>query len=400
MRWMRPARLVVAFALTAWALLAGTAVAESPAAAGWTVQQSPNPEGSTGSFLNAVSCADDGTCAAVGLYGVQGGDVTLAEHWDGSAWSVETTPNPKGARYNNLTGVSCPAPTMCLAVGFTILANGGKVRPVAELRSDSSSWKLKPPPKPLAALWAILDTVSCVSPTDCTAVGGFIKKSGDAQEQPLAEHWDGASWSIEKVPNPHTENGSSLNGVSCPAAGACDAAGSSTDFDVQQVVMAFGWNGSTWARQDESDPGGGEVSDQLSVSCTDASDCTAAGFWNDDHGVVRALVERWDGAAWTMQPAAEPAESQFDELEGVSCSAPTACTSVGYWSPSVNGAPDHPMAERWNGSNWQLQSTPEPPGSTSAALNGVACSAPGVCVAAGGADVNGVQVTLIEVRSH
>jgi hypothetical protein len=400
MRWTRPVRLTVVSALIAWAPLAGTAVAERPSATGWSIQQSPNPEGATGSFLNAVSCADDGTCAAVGLYGVQSTNLTLAEHWDGSAWSVESTPNPKGATFSDLSGVSCPAPTMCLAVGFSILAGGSKVRPLAELRSGSSTWRLKQPPKPFVAVWAILNTVSCVSPTDCTAVGGFIKGSGEGQEQPLAEHWDGTSWSIEKVPNPHTENGSSLSAVSCPAASACEAAGSYTDFDSLQAVMAFGWNGSKWTRQAESDPGGGESSDQLSLSCTDASHCTAAGYWDDDQGVVRALIERWDGAEWTMQAAADPEQSQFDELEGVSCSAPTACTSVGYWSPSANGTPDHPMAERWNGTDWRLQSTPEPPGTTSASLYGVDCSAPGACVAVGGAQIDGVVVTLIEVRSH
>jgi hypothetical protein len=399
MRWTRPVSLLVAVALLAWPLLTGTAVAGVPAG-GWTIQQSPNPEGAAGSFLGAVSCADDGTCAAVGLYGVSNEDLTLAEHWDGSAWSVESTPNPKGARYSDLTGVSCPAPTTCLAVGFTILAGGSKVRPLAELRSGSSTWKLRQPPKPLAAFWAELSTVSCVSPTDCTAVGGFIKKGVDAQEQPLAEHWDGTSWTIEKVPNPHTENGSSLSGVSCPSAGVCEAAGSYVEFDVQQAVMAFGWNGSNWTRQSESDPGGGETSDQSSVSCTDASDCSAAGYWDDNQGVLRALVERWDGTAWTMQAAADPSDSQSDQLLGVSCPSLTACTAVGHWSPSNQGTPQHTMAERWNGTDWAVQSTPDPPGATLASLNGVDCSAPGVCVAVGSAQVDGVFVTLVEVRSH
>jgi hypothetical protein len=387
----------VTVALVGWAFLAGSATAGQPAA-GWTIQQSPNPQGADGSVLNAVSCTGAGTCAAVGLSSASGVNRTLAEDWDGSAWSVESTPNPRGATFSDLTGVSCPAPTTCLAVGFTILG-GSKIRPLAELRSGSA-WKMKQPPKPLVADWAVLNTVSCVTATDCTAVGGFIKRSVDAQEQPLAEQWDGTAWSIEKVPNPHTENGSSLNGVSCPSAGACEAAGSYVDFDILQAVMAFGWNGSNWTRQDEADPGGQEYSDQASVSCTDASACTAAGHWSDDHAVLRALVERWDGAAWTMQTAAEPAGSQNDQLYGVSCAAPIACTAVGYWSPSNQGSPQYAMAERWNGTDWAIQSTPNPAGATVASLNGVDCSAPGVCVAVGSAEINGVFVTLVEVRSH
>ena len=54
----------------------------------------------------------------------------------------------------------------------------------------------------------------------------------------------------------------------------------------------------------------------------------------------------------------------------------------------------------WNGTDWAIQSTPNPPGSTDSSLNGVDCSAPGVCVAVGAAEVNGVFSTLVEVRSH
>ena len=43
--------------------------------------------------------------------------MTLAEVWDGSTWTVQSTPNPTGATSGSLYGVSCTSATACTAVG-------------------------------------------------------------------------------------------------------------------------------------------------------------------------------------------------------------------------------------------------------------------------------------------
>ena len=43
-------------------------------------------------------------------------DLTLVEHWDGSAWTIEPSPNPPAVGAY-LTGVSCTTATACTAVG-------------------------------------------------------------------------------------------------------------------------------------------------------------------------------------------------------------------------------------------------------------------------------------------
>src|SRR2546423_2742517 len=150
---MRRYRVILAVTVIASGLLSGAASA-GPAATGWSIQSSPNPPGSAGSVLTAVSCAGDGTCAAVGLYALSGHDVTLAEHFDGSTWTVESTPNPQGAVFSELTGVSCSGSGECMAVGFWITSKSN-VRPLAERRSGST-WTIEPAPKPRKAFWAIL----------------------------------------------------------------------------------------------------------------------------------------------------------------------------------------------------------------------------------------------------
>jgi hypothetical protein len=42
---------------------------------------------------------------------------TLAERWDGSTWTIQTTRTPSGATGVNLSGVSCTSDTACTAVG-------------------------------------------------------------------------------------------------------------------------------------------------------------------------------------------------------------------------------------------------------------------------------------------
>ena len=87
----------------------------------WTVQPTPNPAGTLNSFLNGVSCASANDCAAVGDYDAATPS-TLVEVWDGSAWTLRSTPNVAGAGSNVLFGVSC-VPAACSAVGnsFTLV---------------------------------------------------------------------------------------------------------------------------------------------------------------------------------------------------------------------------------------------------------------------------------------
>src|SRR5437763_8721235 len=68
------------------------------APATWEIQPSPNPPGAVSASLAGVACAADGTCMPVGSYSPGGSShLTLAERWDGIAWSVVSTPNPSGA---------------------------------------------------------------------------------------------------------------------------------------------------------------------------------------------------------------------------------------------------------------------------------------------------------------
>ena len=85
--------------------------------------------------------------------------------------------------------------------------------------ATSPSWSIVPSPSPSPAprLGNTLDAVSCVTATDCFAVGDTDTYIRGAGVKTLVERWDGTSWSVVASPNSATAVGSELNGVSCVA---------------------------------------------------------------------------------------------------------------------------------------------------------------------------------------
>jgi hypothetical protein len=48
----------------------------------------------------------------------------LVEQWNGTTWSIVTSPNPSGSTQPTLAAVSCPSTTSCYAVGNKPTPNG------------------------------------------------------------------------------------------------------------------------------------------------------------------------------------------------------------------------------------------------------------------------------------
>src|SRR5260221_9652924 len=62
----------------------------------WSPQATPTPDGGSSIGISAISCAGARSCEAVGSYFSNSTfqQVTLAEVWNGTAWTVQPTPNP------------------------------------------------------------------------------------------------------------------------------------------------------------------------------------------------------------------------------------------------------------------------------------------------------------------
>src|SRR5439155_11602795 len=116
---------------------------------GWTLQTTPNPSGATAGALYGTSCPSSTSCIAVGYAVSNGVRMTLAESWNGSSWSIQATPNPTGAKQSTLFGVACTSATQCIAVGNYINSAGAWFT-LAE-SWNGSAWSIQSTPNPTSA---------------------------------------------------------------------------------------------------------------------------------------------------------------------------------------------------------------------------------------------------------
>ena len=281
----------------------------------------------------------------------------LAESWHRRAWSIIPTPLPATAASGALQAVSCLSPTRCVAVGYFTNTPGGAGQPLVEVY-DGAAWAIQNAPNPSGSSSNQLAGVSCVTTTDCTAVGSSF---GAFDVLPLIERWNGSVWAIQTEP---TVSGGQLNGVSCTSPTACIAVGSLPT----PSGLAFVWNGTSWSAQNLADDG-----ELKAVSCSSGSACTAVGF---GLGAQPTLVQRWSGSSWSTQVA--PKVSNLDNFNGVSCSSATACTAVGNRSTGRDGY--GPLAEAWDGQSWSTQRAPKAPNTI---LQAVSCRSGPLCMAVG-----------------
>ncbi|HEY3732848.1 MAG TPA: hypothetical protein VGL63_02930 [Streptosporangiaceae bacterium] len=275
---------------------------------------------------------------AVGTYRTSTRNMTLAEQWNGSTWSVLPSLNPRGAVTVVLTGVSCASVTRCTAVGDYTPARSSSLVPLAE-HWNGSNWSVQAIPVPAGTSRTALQAVSCRLAASCTAVGwSDISPVG---EQPLAEHWDGTSWTIQATPA--TPGTAALTAVSCASADSCTAAGGAPAPAAPGAALAEHWDGSTWAAQAIAVPAGAAYLTLTGISCPTASACTLAGYFSRPTGGARALAERRNGTAWKVQQTAAPSTHKLPAA--ISCTASRACTMTGFTSSLDSGA-EAPLAEQ------------------------------------------------------
>lgn len=353
----------------------------SAGASGWSIVSSPD-KGIGEPTLNAVSCSSTTSCVAVGSYDPADGlPLTLTEIWNGTSWSVVPSPN-SATNKNYLNGVSCFSASFCTAVGdFT---TGSGVWQTLIETWNGNRWSIASSPN-TGTNDDVLNGVSCLSASLCTAVGEFATSSGI--HHTLIETWDGSSWSIVASPNSGTSD-NELDGAACLSATLCTAVGQSGS----NYTLIESWNGSSWSIVPS--PNAGTSNDSLmSVSCVSASSCTAVGHYSGNSGFAQTLAEAWNGTSWSIVPS--PNGGVSDALSSVTCVSASSCTGVGDFVN--NSGVWQTLIETWNGSGWSIIPSPNS-GTQDNFLTGVSCVSTTACMAAGWSLPNTLSVTqtLIE----
>jgi len=377
-----------------------TATAAAAVPSGWSIVPSANTSPQEDNALIRDTCTNAWNCWAVGTDipdpSAQNSKPTaLIEHWNGAAWSVTSSSGPPGSRASALWDVTCVTGSDCWAVGGVQTGQGQKSAPSALTEHwNGSSWTIVPNPVTAGYFFA----VTCTGTADCWATGAttVAGDNGDAVDG-IIDHWDGSSWSPAALPDTGATY-SQLMSVTCTSASNCWAAGVAGPNQVTSGLLpgilpkvtgdqalVEHWDGAGWSIADL--PQAGPSGSYLSgVTCAASSECWAVGSTTDADGdPAGALVDRWDGSSWSTSPSPDPAAN--DLLTDVSCLSATACWAVGIYGlvSGGQGAPSS-FVEQWNGSTWSVQ--PSPDVTALGYLNGVACVGGTGCVAVGFAGTN------------
>jgi hypothetical protein len=309
---------------------------------------------------------------AAGAVAVGGSLLGFVGPADGSgAWSFMSSPNPRGS-YASLNSVVCLTPDNCEAVGNYNAEPLGEVAHGLVERWDGHRWSVVPTPG--VKIFARLSGVSCTTPSFCMAVGW---RTG----QTLTERWNGVSWSIVPSANRPRWSDNLLDDVSCRTSKDCFAVGTYFGGYGQYTEIQH-WDGRHWSMVPSpnvppvANPGNG----LLGISCTTGSACIAVGTTGTAAG---ALAEQWDGSRWNVMPTAAGSRPG-DVLRAVKCTSNTNCFAVGSTKAGQS------LVERWNGTTWTIM--PSPNRSANNALLAVKCVTVADCVAVGGQSLNAPSI--------
>jgi len=321
----------------------------------WQIVASPNP-GNVGDGLSGVFALASDNIWVTGSFASTSTSTdnrTLVEHWNGKTWSVvpSLNPSPEGeGNYPDSLGIIAGSSANDIwAVGDGL---GGFLE-----HWDGSAWRAVDTPAPPRSIYSYsFSSVSVLSPTSAWVVGRamertFIKGDGNG-DLALTAHWDGKAWSIVSTPNLHADlNGTELADVVALAPDNVWAVGSTSSIERGQLALIEHWDGKAWSVVSNPQPQGMDSKGTAalwSLAPLSPSDIWAAGFYELPGAVsMRYLVEHWDGRAWSIVPTPAPAR-KLDNLRHI-----VAISDHDVWALTYNGS-----LLNWNGKVWRLSTLP------------------------------------------
>lgn len=304
----------------------------------WAQHAAVQPEEFRESAFSDVSCTSERACTAVGYAKTREFRTTLAplvERWNGAEWAKQALVTPRFASEVKVYGISCTSSTACTAVGSVTIS--GAVLPLAETW-NGSEWSLQTTP---AVEGELLD-VSCSSSSACTAVG-YHPNSGTS-DGALILRWNGSTWNQQRAVSGEAEFTFLLD-VSCATSASCVAVGVSEGASVAGAALTEIWNGSGWARKELPAPTGTELDPLQGVSCTSETACMSVGSYRTTpESPARTLAESWNGERWAVVSSPNPRGSGQTEFNSISCTSSVLCTGTGQSDVTVLES----LAERYS----------------------------------------------------
>jgi hypothetical protein len=288
----------------------------------WTAFPLPNV-GVQENTLLAVSTTSTGLAWAVGYF-VNGKfqQQTLIEHFDGIVWSVVPSPSP-GAQQNILYGVAAITDSDVWAVGGEQDANG-LWHTLAE-HWDGSKWSV------VNAVDAGVNgnqfyAVKALATTDVYVVGQ--QAGAGFPNQALIEHWDGKSWIVVSSPNDASASALPL-GVTATASSLTVVGQQETDMAPYTTYVAAGPPKSLSI---QATPNAGAGENDLFAVATAADRSTWAVGWDIDPATDNhdPLVLQGINGVWSLVPSPSFAAGSDSGFAAI-----TAIPGGGLWAVGV-----------------------------------------------------------------
>jgi hypothetical protein len=192
-----------------------------------------------------------------------------------------------------------------------------------------------------------LNSLSCASVGNCSAVGSYVDTSGGTQGLLMTETAGIWATGVEAVlpadaaANPRVH----LDQVSCASAGNCSAVGGYAGSSGLPQALLMTETGGVWrAGVKAALPPNARAGDgfPVAVSCASAGNCSAVGSYLNRSKNMRPLLlsekaGRWATGVEAKLPRNAATRKQIASLESVSCASSGKCSAVGgYFDKSGN----------------------------------------------------------------
>jgi hypothetical protein len=244
----------------------------------WTIVPTPPPTTSA-DYLSSVSCTTITFCMAAG-YGLGGSTYQpLAQAWNGSGMTNSPPALLSGGIGSFFYGIDCVSPTWCIAGGAGYTGTAMTDQSFAEMW-NGSGWSIQSTPDPSPSDYTYIQSLQCLGTQWCVAVG---ETRTGSNYQTFTLWWNGSTWTMGSSPT--FSGGSELKGVSCSWQTSCVAVGYA---GTPNVTLILQWNGTTWAQVPSSSVPASGTAAFASVSCVFATYCSAVGNVGADAMIAAA----------------------------------------------------------------------------------------------------------------
>ncbi|MFL5732662.1 MAG: hypothetical protein ACJ78Q_05615, partial [Chloroflexia bacterium] len=357
----------------------------------WKIADNPQLASKVSS-LKAVAVVSASDVWAVGSMGRLEQERTLVEHWDGTGWTIVPGPGGPAGSASSLSGIAAVATNDIWAVGrYYVQSSSDPSHGLIE-HWDGSRWAV------VATPGLDLSAVAATSPTDVWAAGDQLF------------HYDGNAWTNTPsgTPTPTggtypSDYGGSIYGVAALPGNDVWVVGAVSTGPHDQIMTGGQWG-------DKSDPSDQLWSDRGNYSGVGQTLCAVAAIAHNDIWAVGGfsgqgtalgafIMHRTD--KWTEVIPSDPRFTgpPHPYLQGLGVVAPDDIWAVGSLGNRRN-AGSGTLAVHYDGSAWNVVSSPDAPECDCGGLYAVAAASPGDVWAVGDYYVGEEPHALIEHLDH